>query len=523
MIFRGLFDLFTVLITGICFFTFAWVYFYRYIYRDYEVKQPLVQFLFSFTFTLSCSMFELIIFEIMDILDRNSRWMNWKFDLYIILILLIFVLPIYISYCLSISYCGTKWKALIFCFLLMAVFYYFFWKLGYSFPIVTKAEHGSFSMEHGVARVGVIGVTVMAILSGFGAVNCPYTYMTYFLRRYDDKSFRMLERRLFQTMEIILSKKKRMTLAQLELRRLNAYSLDSSNSTPSLPYTAHRPTKSTPSITVVSPAPAASPTSSSPDSNNNSKLGWFWRTHASILSMLGKTIKATWSSATTRSELRVLQNEIRSLQDEIRALEEVSQQLFNEINELAIAKQLYQESLTLKGRFYNYLGYFFSGWCVYKMVMACINIVFKRTIKTDPVSRGLEIFLRYFFHMQIDVRFWSQHVSFIFVGILVATQFRGFLIQITKIFQAWASVLSSNIMILLLAEIMGMYFVSSVLLMRMNLPIEYRLIITNVLGDIEFHFYHAWFDVIFFVSAIASILLFFVTRQSESRNPLHEE
>lgn len=91
------------------------------------------------------------------------------------------------------------------------VFLYGLWRIGEPFPLLS-VSNGIFTIEQGVSRIGVIGVTVMAILSGFGAVNCPYQSMTYFIRPVSQSDVLNLERRLLLTVDMLTGKKKRIAL-----------------------------------------------------------------------------------------------------------------------------------------------------------------------------------------------------------------------------------------------------------------------------------------------------------------------
>ncbi|CAH1954907.1 unnamed protein product [Acanthoscelides obtectus] len=417
------------------------------LFKDYEVRHVMVQLIFSITLTLSCTMFELIIFEILEVLDSSSRYFYWYLMLYLLLFVVIVLNPFYIGYyCISnVRYVKPEYiKHLTV--LIWIGFLIIFWKIGDPFPILSPKQ-GILSMEQLVSRIGVIGVTVMAVLSGFGAVNYPYTSMTYFMRDVTEADILNIEKRLLQTMNMIISRKKKIAIA----KRQNTEGVESPQ-----------------------------------------RRG-IW----GILSSVG---------------INRGQENISQLKLEIEGFEELSRTLFLELHESRNMLERIEWSKTWKGIYFNFLGYIFSGYCLWKIFICTVNIVFDRVGKKDPVTRGIEIAVHWM-GWDFDVNFWSQQVSFYLVGCIVVTSIRGFIITLTKFFNRMSSSKSSNIIVLVLAQIMGMYFISSVLLLRMNMPLQYRTIITKVLGALQFNFYHRWFDVIFLVSAIGSIVTLYLAHK----------
>jgi len=298
-----------------------------------------------------------------------------------------------------------------------------------------------------------LGITFSAVLSGFGSIHSPYTSINYFRPVVAESEVRYLERRLIQQHEHILARQHKFAQA----RRAHARAR------------------------LAAPAQRKGALAS---------LGaWLFG---------GRTDPARITEAEERREISSLRSLVR--------------EMFLEINELRVEQARVRYSQTVIGRAVHMGAYGLSVYAVYKIAMSARNILFTINPKTDPVTRGLDIALK-FAHIDIDVVFWSQQLSFFFVGILVAISVRGFLVTVLKMFHSLSSPVSNSSVVLLLAQAMGLFFISNIVLMRANLPTRYRSLVTGALGDIHFNFYHRWFDLIFISSAAATLLVTTVQHQ----------
>ncbi|KAJ2354988.1 hypothetical protein H4S01_006997, partial [Coemansia sp. RSA 2610] len=302
------------------------------------------------------------------------------------------------------------------------------------------------SIEPVTARVGVVGVALMAVLSGFGAVNSPYRQLFLFVHRVSPGQLDGMKRQLHHSLELLVDKKK--MLARLEATEKPAESL----------------------------AAAA--------------LG--------LLRIGGAADRGA-------GELR----------REIESLERLTQELFGDVEAMCVEHDRYEASKTLAGRSRNVLGCFFALFCVSKIAMTLCGILFNRVGHSDPVTSALTLAATHV-SPDFDMAFWSQQLSFAMVGIMVIGSVRGLLIQFTKLFNTpFSTMVSPSNIVLFLAQIMGMYFVSCMLMMRMSLPPKYRPMISEVLQTTGFYFYKRWFDLIFLVAVVASALLIFLSHQEQ--------
>ena len=123
-------DSIVVLTSQFCFFLFGWIFFVKMLFKDYELHHRVVQLIFCINFSLSCTMFELIIFEIVDFLDIGSRYFWWYFAIYSMLFMVVILTPFYIIFfVLSSTRLVSVTMRLPLSILVFGLYFYLFWKV----------------------------------------------------------------------------------------------------------------------------------------------------------------------------------------------------------------------------------------------------------------------------------------------------------------------------------------------------------------------------------------------------------
>ena len=133
-------------------------------------------------------------------------------------------------------------------------------------------------------------------------------------------------------------------------------------------------------------------------------------------------------------------------------------------------------------------------------------------VRTDPITKALSFLIMAKGRVEyVDPKVLSQYLSLLFIGFLVGNSMRNFVNNLVRLFSAVGGGSgTSTMLVLFVTEVMGLYFLSSVLLIRDKLPDRYRGFITEALGeDLQFLFYQNFYDLIFLTSAVLSIILLY--------------
>lgn len=430
---------------------------------------PLVSTLFAGTFALSAGLLLLVAYEILGLVDEDFLRAHWRFNLCCVVALLLGVLPFVHLHRLFTGSFGARparaaAAAAAVHLLLLWAFCRFGDKAleGGDAPPTPARLFRVITVSEAVTRVGVIGVSMLAVLSGFGAVHFPYSSLSLFARHVGDAETVALERRLVQATETAVGRRKKQALLRRELGE-NA------------------------------DGGAGSGTSSS----------------FSVFAAL----RRPFGAATRSAQASGLRLRLQAVGAEVEAMDHVVRSLHAELHEVRRARDRAAESRTTWGKMKNAAGIVMSLTCAWRVVTGVWHLVFRRELRVDPITQMLSVLIVAKSRVEyVDPKVLSQCLSLVFIAFIVGASLRNFFNAVFRLFSAagGGGGSASVMLVLFTAEVQALYFLSSVLLIRNTLPDRYRGFITEAMGGDDagnFTFFQNHFDLIFLASTLLSVVL----------------
>ncbi|OMP81920.1 Golgi pH regulator [Diplodia seriata] len=211
------------------------------------------------------------------------------------------------------------------------------------------------------------------------------------------------------------------------------------------------------------------------------------------------------------------QQERQSLQLEISGLETMAAGLSNSLLAMQTRRQAQLRSKTALGHLLNLFSYIFSIYCLYRIGATTLT-TFRRLhspstnfSNSDPINNILALLAKHW-DPSLDRAAWSRQISFLLAGVMLLASFNSVLQTFLLLSRLAGPALAllqharSNLA-LIVSQISAAYVISSALLLRSNLPPEYRGVISEALGaPLEPGFVERWFEGWFLAACVASAL-----------------
>ncbi|KAK7208184.1 Abscisic acid G-protein coupled receptor-domain-containing protein [Myxozyma melibiosi] len=405
---------------------------------------------------------ELVLCEISDWVAPGARFIAWKIATTFLLVMLIVIIPLLIGYNWFADSTGpAKRLVLPFTIISFACWLFLFYRIGDYLPLAKHVE-GSFweytlsFNEECLARVGLIGVSAMGVLSGFGAVSAPYSSFTTKPRSVSEMDISRVRTGIETTEELIRYKES--SLKTLEQRLLEKQKTTTRSTT-----------------------------------NLVAKM---------MSSFRGDSDEKEYASA--RLELEGLYAMRRSLEGDLRDL---TKRYLEQQNEK-----------TILGKIHKSLYFLFAIYCVYRIAATSISRnPFRRAktsfSQTDPITHVLALLAQYY-DPDLNRQSWARQIGFLFSGIIFMCSISSVLSTFNMVSKALPQALERANVALLVAEVLGTYAISTSILLRSNLPKDMSSAVSSALGaPLDTLFVDRWFDTLFLGAAFVSAAGLYIGRR----------
>lgn len=335
-------------------------------------------------------------------------------------------------------------------------------------------------------RIGVIGISLMALLSGFASVSSPWHTLgeTTARRRrpVTDADVARKMAGLEATGELLLTKRHRLRSLQ---RRLAATSTGTSATT---------------TMAVTESNPGA---------------GVMGKIVGSLKGMGGLAMGGGGGLGGDAAE-------IKALQMEISGLETMEANLSSALAQLRSRQVAQARAGTAVGRLLAVPAYVFSIYCVYRILATSLTS-FRRLYRpasasfssSDPINRFLGLLAKHW-DPKLDQTAWARQISFLLSGVILIASANA-VVQTFHLFAKWAPGLLHQAqanLALLIGQVAATYVISAGLLLRSNLPKDMGSAVGHALESaLEPTFVDRWFEGWFLFSSAATAVGIWVGRR----------